>query len=153
MTAPQELYALINQEFVPVNKAYLHVSDLSIQRGYGIFDYFKVSKGHPFFLKEYLNRFESSARLMGLAIPFTQQALEEKIYKLIHLNKLDESGIKMILTGGYSPDGYQPTAPNLIITQHQFSLPAPEQYEKGIKIIICSGNIKKARSITLRAKL
>ncbi|MBA4055981.1 MAG: amino acid aminotransferase, partial [Marivirga sp.] len=48
---------------------------------------------------------------------------------------MPESGIKMILTGGYSADGYQPATPNLIMTQHKLSLPGQEQIGKGLKII------------------
>jgi len=48
---------------------------------------------------------------------------------------MPESGVKMILTGGYSRDGYQPEQPNLIITQQPLKLPASEQIEKGIKVI------------------
>ena len=45
------MFAYIHREIIPVEKAFLHVSDLSIQRGYGIFDFFKVQDGHPYFLE------------------------------------------------------------------------------------------------------
>jgi branched-subunit amino acid aminotransferase/4-amino-4-deoxychorismate lyase len=57
------------------------------------------------------------------------------IYTLIEKNDIAESGIKMILTGGYSDDGYQPGEPNLIITQHSLTLPSEDQIKNGVKII------------------
>ena len=105
------MFISINKQIVPVAEANLHVSDLAVQRGYGIFDYFKVVDGHAYFLDHYLNRFYSSAAVMRLTVPVTEEELRDMIYTLISKNNLRESGIKMILTGGYSPDGYQPAEP------------------------------------------
>jgi D-alanine transaminase/branched-chain amino acid aminotransferase len=41
----------------------------------------------------------------------------------------------MILTGGYSPDGYEIATSNLIITQHSLTMPGQAVREKGVKII------------------
>ncbi|MDB5261499.1 MAG: amino acid aminotransferase [Adhaeribacter sp.] len=135
MSGSKTQFAFVNHQFVSLDQAFLHVSDLAIQRGYGIFDYFKVSNGHPYFLDDYLTRFAESAHQMNLTMPLELSALKEIIYELIRKNGLGDSGVKMILTGGYSPDGYQPAAPNLVLTQQEFSLPGPAQYEHGIKII------------------
>jgi len=135
MSAHGQLYACLNDEILPLAKAFLHVSDLSIQRGYGIFDFFKIQDGYPFFLHDYLDRFYHSASVMHLEVPHKPEVLKSILYQLIEKNNLPESGIKMILTGGYSADGYQLDNPNLIITQHSLLLPPREQIEKGIKII------------------
>lgn len=129
------MYTYLQNKIVPAEKAFLHVRDLSIQRGYGVFDFFKIKDGHPFFLNDYLERFYNSAKIMHLTVPHSHEELESIIYKLIQKNNIEESGIKIILTGGYSEDGYQPAEPNLILTQHPLTLPAKEQIEKGVKII------------------
>ncbi|MGV3585860.1 MAG: aminotransferase class IV [Adhaeribacter sp.] len=131
----KELFAFVNSQIVPLSEAYLHISDLAIQRGYGIFDFLKVNNGHAYFLDDYLERFKHSAAQMQLNIPLGPEALKTVIRELIEKNNLIESGVKMILTGGYSADGYQPGTPNLIITQQPFSLPTQAQYNTGIKII------------------
>ncbi len=120
---------------VSAEKAFLHVRDLSIQRGYGIFDFFKIQDGHPFFLNNYLNRFYNSADVMRLPVQQTPDELKSIIYQLIEKNNIAASGIKMILTGGYSEDGYEPAAPNLVITQQRLTLPGTDLIEKGVKII------------------
>ncbi|SKC82374.1 aminotransferase class IV [Ohtaekwangia koreensis] len=128
-------FSYIHHEIVPVENAFLHVRDLSIQRGYGIFDFFKIHDGHPYFLDDYLDRFYNSAAIMHLTVPHTREELKSVIYTLIEKNDIAESGIKMILTGGYSEDGYQPAEPNLIITQHSLTLPGEDQIKNGVKII------------------
>jgi D-alanine transaminase/branched-chain amino acid aminotransferase len=128
-------YAYVNEELLPLDLAFLHVSDLAIQRGYGVFDFFKIQDGHPFFLDDYLHRFYQSATLMLLEVPHQPEVLRSMIYTLIEKNNLSQSGIKMILTGGYSTDGYQPSIPNLVITQQEFLLPGSDQLDKGISVI------------------
>ncbi len=129
------MYTYLNNEIVSAEKAILHVRDLSIQRGYGIFDFFKIQDGHPFFLNNYLNRFYNSADVMRLPVQQTPDELKSIIYQLIEKNNIAASGIKMILTGGYSEDGYEPAAPNLVITQQRLTLPGTDLIEKGVKII------------------
>lgn len=128
-------FAFVRGEILPMEDAFLHISDLSIQRGYGVFDFFKVSNGHAFFLNDYLDRFYHSSAVMRLVVPYVTRDLRTIIQQLIRQNDMPESGIKMILTGGYSRDGYQPGESNLIITQQSLTLPGSDQIEKGIKVI------------------
>jgi D-alanine transaminase/branched-chain amino acid aminotransferase len=129
------MYSFFNSEFLPADKTYIHVSDLATQRGYGIFDFFKVVNGRPLFLDDYFDRFYRSAEAMRLRLLLSRPELEKIIRELIAKNGLPDCGIKMILTGGYSPDGYEIASPNLIITQHKLSMPGPAVLEKGIKVI------------------
>jgi branched-chain amino acid aminotransferase len=129
------MYAFINNEILPLKNAVIHVSDLAIQRGFGVFDFFKISNGHPYFLNTYLDRFYHSASLMKLTVPVARPDLVKIIHDLIKKNSLRESGMKLILTGGYSVDGFQPSNPNLIVTQQEFALPSADQVGKGVPII------------------
>jgi len=135
MPSNANLYVYHQGEIIPLENAFLHISDLSVQRGYGIFDFFKLQQGVPLFLDDYLQRFYESARLMHLPVPLATGELKNVLYQLFAKNQLPNSGIKMILTGGYSPDGYQLAAPNLVITQHPLTLPSTDQAQQGIKII------------------
>ncbi|MFT2008152.1 aminotransferase class IV [Pontibacter sp. 13R65] len=135
MAAERKVYAFIHHEFVPLAEAYLHISDLAIQRGYGIFDYFWIQHGQPLFLEDYLNRFYQSADLMQLPVPLEREALREKVLELIRLNNFPLSGMKLLLTGGYSEGGYEPGTPNLVLIEQAVEYPEQENVEKGIKII------------------
>ena len=128
-------YYSINGKFVPAHEASLRVNDLAILRGYGVFDFFLVLKGVPLFIEDYLNRFFNSAELMDLAIPFSRKEMLQQIQKLIDLNGIPNAGIRLLLTGGYSSNGYTPISPNLLILQYPFPSIAPENYLKGVKLL------------------
>ena len=128
-------WAFINDDFISETSAGIHISDLSIQRGYGVFDFFKLEGNTPVFLEEHLGRFYHSARHMHLNIGKTEAELKAIIAALIQRNDMPGSGIRITLTGGYSTDGYQLARPNLILSQNHFQSPSGEQFAKGIKLI------------------
>lgn len=128
------MITFLNDEFVQAEKAFLHISDLSIQRGYGIFDFLRVMDNHPLYLPDYLNRFYNSASEMRLELSYSQQEFGNIIHELIQRNNMPLAGIKIILTGGYSEDGFHLAKPNLIIAQQPLKLPS-DKISDGIKVI------------------
>lgn len=133
MISPQ--WAFFNNIFLPVDEARLHGNDLAFQRGYGVFDFFKLQDGRPVFLKEHLDRFFGSALHMHLSVGKTREELEAILLELMNRNQMPDSGIRITLTGGYSSDGFQLGLPNLLITQQLFQAPGPEQRQKGIRLV------------------
>lgn len=131
-------FVLINNEFVPDAQASLLVSDLSIQRGYGIFDFFRTANNIPLFLDDHLQRFYRSAELMRLPVGKSPEELKALIDELIQRNNIPDAGIRLTLTGGYSPDAYSLAGPNLIITQHPLQLPSRQAFQQGIRLVTYS---------------
>jgi len=129
-----KLYVWVNDAFIPADDAQVNISDLAVQRGYGIFDFFKTIDGQPVFLEDHLDRFFRSALLMRLDIKMSRDEVKSRISQLIEKNNLGDSGIKIILTGGFSPDGFNIAAPNLIITQQSFQIPRA-MHEHGVSVI------------------
>jgi branched-chain amino acid aminotransferase len=129
-------YYSINGELVPKEQANLGVTDLAIQRGYGLFDYFVVKKGQPLFFEDYLDRVEQSARWLHLELPITREALREQVMQLIRANGEQEAGIKIILTGGYAEDGYSPEKSNLIILEMPPPVYPASKFEQGVKLML-----------------
>jgi D-alanine transaminase/branched-chain amino acid aminotransferase len=119
------MYTFLNDKFIPASDAALGVNDLAIQRGYGIFDFFKTVGGKPIFLDDHLDRFFQSASRMRLDPGKTRDELKGILAGLRGLNRLTDSGIRITLTGGISTDSITPGRPNLVITQ--FPMPAPGQ--------------------------
>jgi branched-chain amino acid aminotransferase len=115
-------YVYINGQIVPIAQAQLHVTDLAILRGYGIFDFFRAIDGKPIYLEEHLDRFENSAKKMNLPLPYSREHLRENIYDMIRLHEHKLLGIKLLCTGGYSEDGYEPTTPNVIMLAKPFKM-------------------------------
>lgn len=131
-------YVFLNGKVVPSQKATLHVSDLAILRGYAIFDFLQTKQGIPLYIDDYLSRFYNSAAAMQLQIPYERSALKRKINALIRKNAFSHSGLKLVLTGGYSDDGFTPTTPNFFILETPIApLSADYQgYTHGTKLIL-----------------
>lgn len=111
------MYVFLNDQFIDAEKATLHISDLSIQRGYGIFDFFRVRDNVMLYVEDHLDRFLKSAEIMHLTSPYSKDLLLVILHDLIGKNNIPNAGIRMILTGGYSPDAYEPVKSNFIIQQ------------------------------------
>ena len=127
--------AFINDRFIEEEKACLHISDLAIQRGYGVFDYCRTNHHIPLYLEDHLDRFLQSANMMHLQLPVSKEELLLIIDQLIKKNQIPDSGIRMLLTGGYSPESFEVIQPNLILVQHPLVVRTPIAFEKGIKVI------------------
>ncbi|WP_447640521.1 MULTISPECIES: aminotransferase class IV [Chitinophagaceae] len=125
---------IINGKLVAEEDAALGIHDLSITRGYGIFDFFKTLQNEPVFWEDNLDRFYRSAKLMDLPVEYSRDELKVMIVKLMSENKIPESGIKLLLTGGYSPDDYSIAKPNLIVTQKPWKRNLQGE-RRGIKLI------------------
>ena len=125
----------LNDRFLNDDEALLHVSDLSIQRGYAVFDFFRTVNGVPFFLNEYIDRFYGSAAAMHLEPGKSKQELSEIVYELIKRSSFPEAGIKLMVTGGYSPDGYHTSIPNLLIACTPLKLADRSDFEKGLSVL------------------
>jgi branched-chain amino acid aminotransferase len=128
------MHVYLNDQLIASEKATLHISDLAIQRGYGIFDFFRVRENVLLYVDDHLDRFLQSASIMHLSAPGTKAQLLSILHELLQKNNMPDSGIRMILTGGYSPDAYQPVTPNFIIMQSPLVIP-DSSVPKSISII------------------
>lgn len=129
-----ELWSVLNEELMPASACRIAVTDLSVQRGYAVFDFFKTRNGRPVFLPDHLQRFQRSAAALRLPLP-SLDVLENRIVQLLAKNDLPDSGVRLTLTGGLSPDGYSLSQPQLIITQQALELPTEAAFEKGLHLV------------------
>ncbi|MFT3675836.1 MAG: aminotransferase class IV [Chitinophagaceae bacterium] len=127
------VFSRINDTLLPAAEAHIHISDMSVQRGYGIFDFFKIVHNRPVFLEDHLDRFFASAAAMRLPCPLSREALAEAIKELIQKNNLPQSGMRLTLTGGYAADGYSVHQPNLLLVQQPLQL--AKELQPGIRLI------------------
>ncbi|MBK8490666.1 MAG: aminotransferase class IV family protein [Saprospirales bacterium] len=126
----------INGRLTDAAQASLHVNDLAILRGYGIFDFFLVKTGRPLFIEDYLDRFFNSAHLMELDLPVSRTGLHEKILEVIEANKLTEGAIRLLLTGGYAEDSFTPQSPNWLVLAHDLKPHKQELFTAGGKLLL-----------------
>ena len=128
----------LNGNYLPKADAALNVADLSILRGYGIFDYFRYANGRPRFMADHIARFQRSAAYMDLPMPISGDDLAEVVHQLIERNGKGDGGIRFVMTGGYALDGYTPGTPNLMAMAYAFKAPPKRQFEQGARILVHS---------------
>jgi D-alanine transaminase/branched-chain amino acid aminotransferase len=126
----------INGEILPQEKAVIPVYDLGLLRGLGIFDYFKVQNGIPVFLEDHIERLENSMRMLDFQTGITTTGWKDLIAQLIKANEADNAGFRIVVTGGFSDDGYTiPEKKNVYMMLHGLPANDPVQYERGVRLI------------------
>ena len=121
--------------YLPMDEASVSVNDLGVQRGYGIFDFLRVSENVPLFIDDHLDRFFHSAQEMRLPVKESKEELKNIVFQLIKENNQHSSGVRLILTGGESPDGYKIIEPGLVIIQQAITPPPDEMNLRGIYLL------------------
>ena len=128
------LYCFAQNQISLLENAGVPVGDLLVQRGYGIFDYLRVSNNKPLFIEAHLDRLFNSAEIMRLSIALSKEELKKIVADLIEKNNIPFSGIRLIIAGGDAPDGYTITKPHLIIIQQPLDAPPTQISTKGIAL-------------------
>ncbi|MBD3629393.1 aminotransferase class IV [Cyclobacterium sp.] len=128
-------YCFAENKIIASEKASVHPLDIGLIRGYAIFDFFRTVGHHPLFLEDYLKRFTLSANKAGLPLAYSIQELRDIIYRLIEKNNHQDGGIRMVLTGGISPNHFLPAQGKLFIFCEPLMLPSQEKYAKGVKLL------------------
>jgi branched-chain amino acid aminotransferase len=124
----------LEDRFVNIEKANISILDLSVQRGYAIFDFLRLIGNHPLHLDDHLNRFFYSAEQMRLQVPKSREEIKQIIHELIWENDIPGSGIRVQLTGGNFSDDNEFFNPLLFISQAPFPTPPAGHFENGIRL-------------------
>lgn len=127
------MWSFLNNEYVPAHNARISVSDLSVQRGYGVFDFFRTHHGRALYIEDHLLRLEQSASVLRLPLPYSRHQIKEYVMKLIKKNSFFSSGIRITITGGSSLDSYSISDPVLIITEQNMEM--TKVMHEGLKLI------------------
>mgnify|MGYP001417912691 CR=1 FL=1 len=126
----------VDGKFLPADEAVIPVTDLSVLRGFGVFDFLRTYGGKPFHLEDHVKRLERSADLLGIPLPTPCKAVEDLVLETLKRNNYEESNIRIVLTGGISADGFTPDGkPRLLIMVTPLTKMPESWYEKGVKIV------------------
>jgi branched-subunit amino acid aminotransferase/4-amino-4-deoxychorismate lyase len=128
-------YCSFNGQILRQEEASLQLTDLAVLRGYGIFDYFLFTAGRPQLENQYLDRFYASAQQLHLEVPLARADMSSHLRELIAANQAERGAIRLVLTGGYSPDGYAPGDPNLIVLLHPYPQLPAHYFSEGAGLI------------------
>jgi branched-chain amino acid aminotransferase len=128
--------AYFNGQIQPVEQTGIGLTDLGLLRGYALFDYFRTYNGRPFQWPLYWSRIVNSAARMHLPLPLDADQTHAIILDLLARSGQPDIAIRVLLTGGYSPDSISVGSPNLLIIAEAVKTVPPADYEHGIRVIL-----------------
>jgi len=134
---PAGEYVYLNGSILPAREAAISPFDAGLLRGYAVFDLLQTIGGRPYMLAEHLRRFHQSAEYLGLTVPVTDEEIERTVVDLLERNGHTEATVRMVLTGGYSPDGmhFDPETPTFFIVTHELFRVPESVYTQGAKLL------------------
>ncbi len=126
----------IDGEYLDAENARIAATDLAILRGYGVFDFLRTYSGKPFQLAAHLRRLQRSAALLALHCPWDLEELGEIVMETLKRNHYPEAGIRIVLTGGDSPNGFMPQGNSrlLVMVSPVHKLPGA-YYQQGAELV------------------
>lgn len=144
-------YCYLNGQIIPESDAHLSIHDLGLLRGYGVFEFLRTYNGRLLLPERNLDRLEHSAATIGLRLPVSREHLLEIIRELLARNRADDAGIRIILTGGETPDGttYITGRSTLLVTISDLVTLPKSVYDNGVRIITCEHHRDAAEAKTI----
>ena len=123
--------AELGRGLVPVDEPVLHVDDVAVLRGRGVFETLRVYAGQPFRLDEHLERLAASAMRVHLPDP-PQAAFAEAAREAVASGDQPDAVLRFLWTGGRE-DGGDPKGFALVST-----LPAglDELRARGLRLVV-----------------
>jgi len=130
-------HLFLNGRIVPASEAAISPFDIGLLRGYAVFDLLRTVNGRPFLLAEHLRRLRNSADALGLKVPYSDSEIASAIDELLARNGHTEATVRLVLTGGESPDGlsFSADTPTFYILTHEMRLLPASVYESGGKLL------------------
>ena len=132
----------VNGKISDARDASISVFDHGFLYGEGIYETLRTYHGQPFLFDRHLQRLRHSASLMALEVPFSDTDLRARVDETsAALHQPGERYIRMLLTRGVGDLSYNPAAtpvPSLVVIVKPYVGPAPETFERGIRVSLVS---------------
>jgi branched-chain amino acid aminotransferase len=138
----------VNGRISGENEAVIPVFDHGFLYGEGIYETLRTYAGRLFLYDRHMRRLRNSARLIDLALPFTDDEMAARIQETIAAANLSvlaasdrrpEAYVRVLVTRGVGELTYDPKAtptPSWVIIVKPLSSPSPETYEKGVRVVL-----------------
>lgn len=127
----------IDGEFVDDAHAMIPAKDITVLRGYGVFDFLITYNKRPFCLEAHVARLENSAREINLTLNHSNREICDIVIETLKRNPHHtESNVRIVYSGGISPDGVTPQGNGILMVMATPKYELPEWwYTDGAKII------------------
>ena len=126
----------IDGEFVEEDKAVVPAKDITVLRGYGVFDFLITYNRRPFYLDAHVSRLENSAKEINLILKHSHEEIADIVVQTLEKNPHhEESNIRIVYTGGISPDGVTPQGNGILMVMVTPKYQLPDWwYTDGTKV-------------------
>ncbi|MGE5255184.1 MAG: aminotransferase class IV [Hyphomicrobiales bacterium] len=126
----------VDGKYVPSSEAVFPINDLGLLRGYGCFDFMRTYNGKVIFIRDHVQRLFRSARQIGMDLPVSETELIHLVEETLKRNPPVESNVRILVTGGSSPDFITPQGrPRIAIMVAPLSQYPATWYTDGAKVI------------------
>lgn len=131
----------VNGRITGERDAVVSVFDHGLLYGEGIYETLRTYNGRLFLFDRHMRRLRNSARMIVLDLPFTDADMASLISKTLAASDLEgaEAYIRVLVTRGVGELTYDPQAtpvPSVIIIVNPQVDPTPDQYERGVRVVI-----------------
>lgn len=136
---PAEPIVYVNGKMVPKSQAAVSVFDHGLLYGDGIFEGIRIYRGRIFKLEQHLDRLWRCANAIKLNIPVSRDEMAKINRDCVAANNIKEGYIRLLVTRGEGSLGLNPylcPRAGIICIADQIRLFPPEQYEKGMKVLV-----------------
>lgn len=133
----------MNGEFLPLDRAMIHVEDRGFQFGDSVYEVVRTYSGKPFATEEHLARLLRSLDAIQLRHRFTAGELKMLITEAVNRAGFPEAVIYIQITRGRAPRhrGFPSDAvPTLVMTVRKLALLSREVRENGLTVITVPDN-------------
>ena len=126
----------VNGQFLSAEQAVISVQDLSVLRGYGVFDFMRTYGGRPFHLDDHIQRLWTSAAQLEIEPPCGEAEIAAIVHETLKRNHYPEANVRIVITGGVSPDSITPSErPQLMVLVLPLSTCPVQWYQQGATVI------------------
>ena len=130
----------VNGRITAERDAVISVFDHGFLYGEGIYETMRTYHRRPFLYDRHLKRLRRSARMIELALPFTDEELAAQIRSTQACAKIDgEVYIRVLVTRGIGELTYDLKAtpnPSIVIIVKPQVDPEPEAYDRGVRVVL-----------------
>src|ERR1700675_3107385 len=133
----------VNGRLFDQEHAMISVFDHGFLYGEGIYETLRTYNGQAFLIDRHLRRLRNSARMIALDIPLADEAIADRFQQTMHAAGLGADGreayLRILVTRGVGELSYDPKAclvPSVIVIAKRQVDPAPEAFERGVKVAL-----------------
>jgi D-alanine transaminase len=129
--------AYVNGQYVPHQRASVHVEDRGYQFADGVYEVVAVKKGQLIDLEPHFDRLERSLNELDIEMPMSRAAITFILKEVVRRNRVRDGIVYLQITRGVAPRDHQfPADPNaaMVVTARN-AAPKVAQREAGIRVI------------------